>query len=180
MVPGSPLTPDTLAMLTRGNTADAGATTHLLGHPPRDVASFVEQPRAERQLAQLGWLLPLLRISIAVVWLWTAWVSAFVYPVQDSFELLARTGVPLMLAPLMLYGASAFDLAMGIASLALPRRHRRWLWLAQIALIGFYTVVIACKLPEFIWHPYGPLSKNLPMLAAIWMLYELEKPSWNT
>ena len=179
-VPGSPLTPDTLAMLTRGNTADAAATTHLLGHPPRDVASFIEQPRAERQLAQLGWLLPLLRISIAVVWLWTAWVSAFVYPVQDSFELLARTGVPLVLAPLMLYGASAFDLAMGIASLALPRRHRRWLWLTQIALIGFYTVVIACKLPEFIWHPYGPLSKNLPMLAAIWMLYELEKTSWNT
>jgi hypothetical protein len=44
-----------------------------------------------------------------------------------------------------------------------------------LALIGFYTVVIAFKLPEFLLHPYGPLTKNLPMLAAIWLLYELEE-----
>jgi hypothetical protein len=43
-----------------------------------------------------------------------------------------------------------------------------------LGLIGFYTVVIAWKLPEFLVHPYGPLTKNLPMLAAIWLLYALE------
>ena len=94
---------------------------------------------------------------------------------EDSYRLLERSGIPAMLAPLMLYGASALDLAFGIGTLALPPRWRRPLWLAQIALIGFYTVVIALRLPEFLWHPYGPLSKNLPMLAAIWLLYELEK-----
>jgi hypothetical protein len=46
--------------------------------------------------------------------------------------------------------------------------------LAQFGLIGFYTVAIAWKLPEFLVHPYGPLTKNLPMLAAIWLLYQLE------
>jgi hypothetical protein len=45
----------------------------------------------------------------------------------------------------------------------------------QLALIGFYSIVIAIRLPEFLIHPYGPLTKNLPMLAAIWLLYELEK-----
>lgn len=174
-VPGSPLTPDTLRMLTRGNTGDPAATARLLGHPPRAVDKFITHPQAERHAAQLGWLLPMLRVSLALVWIWTAWVSAFVWPVQDSYELLARTGIPAMLAPLMLYGASALDLAFGIGTLALPPRWRRWLWLAQLALIGFYTVAIALRLPEFLWHPYGPLSKNLPMLAAIWMLYELEK-----
>ena len=54
-------------------------------------------------------------------------------------------------------------------------KRRRWLWLAQGALIAFYTVVIALKLPEFLLHPYGPLTKNLPMLAAIWLLYECEE-----
>jgi uncharacterized protein YbjT (DUF2867 family) len=176
LLPGSPLTPDTFDMLARGNTADSGPIARLLGRAPRDVATFIGRARAERQLAQLGWLLPLLRISVAMVWLWTAWVSAFVYPAQQSFELLARTGVPLVLAPLMLFGASALDFAMGAGCLVLPQRHRRWLWLAQLALIGFYTVAIAFRLPEFLWHPYGPLSKNLPMLAAIWTLYELEKP----
>ncbi|UUZ56994.1 DoxX-like family protein [Massilia sp. H-1] len=34
---------------------------------------------------------------------------------------------------------------------------------------------IAWKLPEFLAHPYGPLTKNLPMLAAIWLLAEFEE-----
>ncbi|HEX8606787.1 MAG TPA: SDR family oxidoreductase [Pseudoduganella sp.] len=174
-VPGSPLTPDTLRMLTRGNTADPAATVRLLGRPPRPVDQFITHPRAERQAAQLDWLLPLLRLSLAIVWIWTAFVSAFAWPVEDSYRLLARTGVPALLAPLMLYGASALDLAFGIGTLALPPRRRRPLWLAQLALIGFYTVLIALRLPEFLWHPYGPLSKNLPMLAMIWLLYEMEK-----
>ncbi|UGQ46426.1 SDR family oxidoreductase [Massilia endophytica] len=175
LLPASPLTPETLSMLERGNTADSADMEGLLGRPPRAVETFIVDARSARIEAQLGWLLPLLRVSIAAVWLWTAWVSAFVYPVADSYLLLERTGIPAALRPLMLYGASAFDLLMGLGSLFLARHWRRWLWLAQLALIGFYTAVIAWKLPEFLWHPYGPLSKNLPMLAAIWMLYELEK-----
>lgn len=173
LVPGSPLTPDALRMLDQGNTADPAQTIRLLGHPPRPVEKFIADPRAARIEAQLGWLLPLLRVAIAFVWIWTAYVSAFAYPVDASCRLLERTGIPAALAPAMLYGACVLDLLFGIGSLALRRRH--WLWFAQLGLIGFYTVVIAVRLPEFVWHPYGPLSKNLPMLAAIWLLYELEK-----
>jgi uncharacterized protein YbjT (DUF2867 family) len=171
-LPGGLLDPDALRMLDRGNTADAGPTMRLLGRPPRTIASFVVEPGAERARAKLDWLLPVLRWSIAAVWIATAIVSAFVYPVQESIELLARTGIPEPLRPLMLYGASAFDMLLGLGLLFLKRR--RWLWLAQLGLIGFYTVVIAWKLPEFLVHPYGPLTKNLPMLAAIWLLYELD------
>jgi uncharacterized protein YbjT (DUF2867 family) len=172
-LPGALLDPDALRMLDRGNTADPGPTLRLLGRPARSIASFIVDPGAERARAKLDWLLPILRVSIAVVWIFTAIVSAFVYPAAQSFDLLARTGIPPPLRPLMLYGAAAFDLLLGIGILVLERR--RWLWLMQLALIGFYTVVIAIKLPEFLVHPYGPLTKNLPMLAAIWLLYELEK-----
>lgn len=172
-LPGALLDPDALRMLERGNSADPGPTLRLLGRPARSIASFVLDPGAERARAKLDWLLPVLRLSIAFVWIATAIVSAFVYPAAQSFELLARTGIPPPLQPLMLYGAAAFDLLLGLGILFL--RRRRWLWLAQLALIGFYTVVIAFKLPAFLVHPYGPLTKNLPMLAAIWMLYELEK-----
>lgn len=178
--PGSPLDRDALHMLARGNVADAQPFTTLLGRPPRAVRDFIALPDAERQQAQLGWLLPLLRLGIAAVWLWTAIVSAGLYPAAQSYELLTRSGIPPLLAPLMLYGAAALDLAFGIATLAWPRRTRRYLWLAQIALIAFYSIVIAWRLPEFLLHPYGPISKNLPMLAALWALYELEKPAWNT
>jgi uncharacterized protein YbjT (DUF2867 family) len=164
---------DALRMLDRGNSADPGLTARLLGHAPRAPDTFVDHPAAERAQAKLGWLLPVLRLSIAFVWIATAIVSALIYPPELSYTLLERTGVPPAYGPLMLYGASAFDLLLGLGILFLPRR--RWLWCAQLALIGFYTVVIAWKLPEFLWHPYGPLTKNLPMLAAIWLLYELEE-----
>jgi uncharacterized protein YbjT (DUF2867 family) len=164
---------DTLRMLNRGNTADPTATVRLLGHAPRAPDTFIDHPSAERAQAKLGWLLPPLRLSVALVWIATAIVSAFLYPHALSYELLERTGVPPAYAPLMLYGACAFDLAMGLGILLL--RRRRWLWRAQLALIGFYTVVIAWKLPEFLVHPYGPLTKNLPMLAAIWLLAEFEE-----
>lgn len=172
-LPGALLDPDALRMLDRGNAADPGPTLRLLGRPPRDIASFVVDPGAERARAKLDWLLPVLRLAIAAVWIATAIVSAFVYPAADSYDLLARSGIPAHLRPLMLYGASVFDLLLGLGTLLL--RRRRWLWLAQLALIGFYTIVIAIRLPEFLVHPYGPLTKNLPMLAAIWLLYELEK-----
>jgi uncharacterized protein YbjT (DUF2867 family) len=172
-LPGALLDEDALRMLDRGNTGDAGPITALLGRPPRPIAAFIDDPRAERTLAKLGWLLPTLRWSIVAVWIATAIVSFGLYPVEQSYDLLARTGIPPSLQPLMLYGAASFDLLLGLGIALLPRR--RWLWLAQLGLIGFYTLVIAFRLPEFLLHPYGPLTKNLPMLAAIWLLYEMEE-----
>jgi uncharacterized protein YbjT (DUF2867 family) len=171
-LPGGLLDPEALRMLDRGNSGDPGPLLRLLGRPARPIASFVLDARAERARAKLDWLLPILRISIALVWIATAIVSAFVYPAAESYGLLARTGIPPGLQPLMLYGAAAFDMLLGLGILLLKRRP--WLWLAQLGLIGFYTVVIAVKLPEFLVHPYGPLTKNLPMLAAIWLLFQLE------
>jgi len=98
--------------------------------------------------------------------------------VEDSYELLARTGVPQLLQPLFLYGAAGLDLALGVLTLW-PRRSR-WLWVVQAGLILFYTVVISLRLPEFWLHPYGPILKNIPMLALLWFLYEMEDRRWNT
>jgi uncharacterized protein YbjT (DUF2867 family) len=168
---------ETLSMLEAGNVASPAATIRLLGDDPRDVRTFIEHDTRDTvtQAAQLDWLLPLLRYSIAIVWIWTGIVSFGLYPREDSLDLLHRTGVPAMLAPPMLYGAAALDLLLGLATLLM--RRRAWLWLAQIGLILIYTVIITIKLPEFWLHPYGPILKNLPMLAALYLLYVIEKPS---
>ena len=65
-------------------------------------------------------------------------------------------------------------IVLGVLTLAAPQRWRRWVWLAQIALIGGYTVLITFFLPEQWLHPYGPISKNLPVLACIGLLWALE------
>jgi hypothetical protein len=126
-----------------------------------------------RLSALLGWLQPLLRVSIAAVWLVAGVVSMGIYPVQESYALLTRVGITGSLAPVALYGAAAIDMAFGLGTLFL--RHRTLLWIAQAVLIILYTFTITFFLPEFWLHPFGPLVKNLPILAAIWLMYELEK-----
>jgi hypothetical protein len=49
---------------------------------------------------------------------------------------------------------------------------------AQVAIMLAYMAVISIFLPEFWLHPFGPLIKNLPLLAAtlIMLILEEEKP----
>ena len=76
-------------------------------------------------------------------------------------------------APLLLYGAATIDLALGIAVLAW--RRRIWLWRLQMAVIAGYMAIITVALPEYWLHPFGPVLKNLPLLALILALHELER-----
>ncbi len=178
-LPGALLDPASWRMLQRGNTAPADDTARLLGHAPRDASRFVPGGAvpALRLQAQMGWLAPLLRLSIALVWIVTGIVSLGLYPVTDSYALLSRAGVPVALQPLALYGAALLDLALGVLTLwpALSPRRRRLLWLAQAALMLGYTLIITLRLPEFWLHPYGPILKNLPMLAVLALLLVLEE-----
>ena len=183
-LPGAWFDTASWTMLRQGNAAPAGDTARLLGRAPREAREFVPAAEADarRTEAQLRWLLPLLRGSVAAVWLVTAAVSAGLYPVADSYALLARSGVPPALQPLALYGAAALDLLLGVLTLwpvgpgraRLPSR--RAVWRLQAALIVAYTVIISLRLPEFWLHPYGPLVKNLPLLGLLLLFDTLESP----
>jgi uncharacterized protein YbjT (DUF2867 family) len=174
-VPRSLLSRESLEMLFRGNTGHEQPLQSALGRPARPAAQFItaQEAAATRISGQLGWLLPLLRLSIALVWIITGLISLGLFPVASSYELLSRVGVRGSLRPVLLYGAAGMDLAFGIATL---RAHRsRYLWIAQVVVIVGYTVIISVRMPEFWLHPFGPLLKNLPMLTAIGLLYYLER-----
>lgn len=164
---------NTWAMLQRGNTGDPATTRALLGAAPRAPARFVSEAEAPllQLRAQLAWLVPMLRWTLAVVWIVTAMVSLWVYPVDQSLQLLQRVGAPAVWAPMLLWSAALLNLALGLATLCLHRW--RPLWSLQALLIIFYTAVITLRLPEYWAHPYGPLLKNLPMLGLLWLLHEL-------
>lgn len=166
--PSSPLTPDALTMLEHGNTADATAMRTLVGTSLRDPATFAAPDL--KPAAVLAWTLPLATLALAMLWLWTAWVSWFGWPHADSHAWLAACGVPAAWREPMLAGASLLDAAIGCALLIGPRR---WLWPAQLALVGGYTLIMTVCLHPFWLHPFGPLSKNLPILALLLLLWRL-------
>ena len=178
VVPGSMLDGDTADMLLAGNaTADNGLPA-LLGRAPRAPRDFIA-PAARasaRRDAALDLWLPVLRVALAFLWIWTALVSFGLYPVEDSRALLARVGLHGAAATVALYGAAALDLVLGLLTLGAPAAWRRGVWLAQLALIAGYTVLITLFLPEYWLHPYGPIAKNLPILALIALLWALEPP----
>ncbi len=172
-LPGSLIHPDSLAMLNRGNTGNPAPFAALLGRSPTAPSAFIK-PQEQGPLhaeASLRLMLPIMRLCIAAVWLWTAAVSLGLYPIADSLALLARAGIPPALAPAMLASAAGLDLALGVLTLMNLGGRKRWVWVAQIALILGYSAIISLRLPEQWLHPFGPLSKNLPMLAVLALLY---------
>lgn len=178
LVPGVPLNPETWRMLQQGSAADAAGFSQLLGRQPRALANFMSDSDAERLGARAAaeWQFPLLRISLAAVWIITALVTAFLHPRTDSLELLARTGLTGSFATLTLNGSIALDLALGLATLFLPGRAT---WITQVAVILAYSLVIAMAMPEWLAHPFGPVLKNLPMLAILAILIA-GHPRWTT
>lgn len=120
------------------------------------------------QLRKVYWAI---RAGVATIWIWTAVVSWFVFPRDLSMAWLQKLGLHLQL-PLVLAWACLFDLALGAASLLLPSRA---LWRFQFAVVAGYSVVVAWWLPEFLFHPFGPLSKNLAVLGCLAFLAVVER-----
>jgi uncharacterized protein YbjT (DUF2867 family) len=177
-IPAIPLDSEALAMLERGNTAASDGFAAALGRQPSPiwplvVAAHRGRPGATADWARLNWLLPVLRFSVALVWIVTGLLSLGIFPVQQSYALLARVGITGGLAPMFLYAAAVLDLALGIATVSM--RRRIVLWRLQMAVIVGYSLVITVALPEYWLHPFAPVLKNLPLLASILLLHELER-----
>lgn len=172
-VPGSLLTRGTWRMLRAGNTADAAATTRALGRAPAGIETFIGPADAPalRQQALAAWRPALMRGALALIWLWTAVCSAFLYPVDGSLALLAPVGLTGVAAVAALYGAAALDFVLGIATLWRPGRR---LWRIQAGLVLAYSTLIAVTSPAFLLHPFGPVLKNVAVLALLLLLLSEE------
>lgn len=123
----TPFNGEALRMLRQGNRGDPRAMSELLGRPPRSIVQAqAGQPaqRAERLEARLLFLLPMLRWSLAWLWIWSGLTSAFLYPRPESYGLLAAVGVSAALAPFALMAASTLDPLLGVGLLF--RRWRGW------------------------------------------------------
>lgn len=112
----------------------------------------------ERQLA---------RLSLVAVWLWTAIVS--VQQAQGlSLQLLqASPRIPPGAYPWLIYGGSAVDLVLGLLMLLKPGRV---VYLVALCMTLTMTIVGTWADPALWLHPLGPLSKNLPILALLWIV----------
>jgi len=175
LLPDSLITKESIYMLNNGNTASPDPFITTFGFKPRSLAYSLENTpaqQADKWHAKLLLLRPLLIFSIAFIWIYTGIISAFIYPIESSYALLARIGVTDLLAPISLYSAVALDFTLGITTLL--RYRLKCLGMIQIAIIISYSLLITLFIPEQWTHPFGPVSKNIPLIVAILIMIALE------
>lgn len=114
----------------------------------------------------------ILRAGLVFVWLATAVVSAWELHGQSRALLagVSYLGQP-TIAALILGGAGA-DAAIGLWLAFKPGRAA---YLAALVLMGIMTLVATVVEPSWWLHPFGPLTKNIP-IAAVLVVLLLEKP----
>jgi len=170
---------ENIAMLRQGNSANSEPIKQFLGRSTKSMQEkLLQSPanQAERWHAGLYFLRPLLRLSIAFLWIWSGVVSIFFFPAEQSYQFLAASGITGNGAPIMLYGLALMDIVIGLATLTAYRL--RPLILFQLTIIFLYTLMITFTLPEFWLHPFGPVLKNIPLLTTllVYLILEGEKP----
>jgi uncharacterized protein YbjT (DUF2867 family) len=170
-----PVTGESLTMLMHGNTAAVAPLIEATGYRPKSLeAALAAIPcaPAERWRAKLWPLGAPLRISLALLWIATGLVSLGLYPVESSLVLLGELGLSGAPALATLYGAALWDLALGGALLA---RFRPVLVGAlQLATMVAFTLIITAFLPGTWLHPFGPVTKNVPLALATLVMMALE------
>ncbi|KDP84459.1 hypothetical protein CF70_019255 [Cupriavidus sp. SK-3] len=161
-LPGGLVDGDSLLMLRTDNSGSPRAAAALAGRPLRAPATFASP--AERLPALLYWYLRLARLAIAAVWLGTA-CACFADPAAGA-ALLRDAGLPPGWRLPLVWSGASLDLALGLLVLWRPTRA---VWAAQLALVLGYTALITWLVPAWWAHPFGPVLKNLPMLA--WFVF---------
>lgn len=154
-------------------TAETPAPNYAPCSPRGLRESLWLEPATQADTFQAVWagIRPALFLSIAFIWFFTALTSAF-FDRPSGYALLAAGGITGDFATLSIYAGALFDAALGVA-MCLPRWCRQ-AYRLQIMLMLAYMVLIAIIVPAQWLHPFGPVTKNLPLIVGTWLLLATE------
>jgi len=111
------------------------------------------------------------RLSLSLLWLFTA-ASSFWWGRTIGYDVLAKQGITGVFADLCINAGSLVDAVIGLWLLTTYRL--QWCYRAQLIIILSYTILLSIIDPSFWLHPFGPLTKNIPLLVFIFWLSETE------
>jgi hypothetical protein len=130
---------------------------------------FFKNATPAQKLAANFYFIPILgRFVLGFIWIWTAIVSGFLYPHDQSIALLNDVGISGIFEEPLLYIASLLDFTIGILTIAGWRLKE--LLIFQFLVIVVYTTILTLFAPYHWLHPFGPVSKNLALLMVILMM----------
>lgn len=162
-----PLNPTAVRQLNHGNVGNPGAFTATVGWTPRRFAAALEDTPAQTQdlwHARIYFLAPLLKYALALLWLGSG-IAGLFSGTETAIELFGAIGLPISWALPATIAFSVVDLV--IAGLIVSGRWIGAVCGLQVTLILAYTIILSATYPGLWLDPFGPLLKNIPVLAAI-------------
>lgn len=156
------LTQDTLDLLENAKTPEPS----YLKTPPRPIKEALwlnPASPSDTWYARLQWIHPLMFWSITFIWIFTGLTSAF-FDRASGYELMASGGIYGWQAGLAINGGALIDITLGL--LMVRGRHLPWIYSLQIMMMLMYMIGICFIAPEQWLHPFGPVTKNFPLIAG--------------
>jgi uncharacterized protein YbjT (DUF2867 family) len=160
-------------MLERGNVGSDNALKHLhegLGVFPGKLTRALDESPShvqDRWHARLYFLLPTLRIVIALLWIFSG-VVGWLTPEARIIETAHGNPLPPILLLFLARGTATMDLILG--ALCLIRWRSRAVLSLMLVMLTGYTLGIGGLWPEHWLDPFGGLLKNLPLAVVLLIL----------
>jgi hypothetical protein len=105
--------------------------------------------------------------SLAFLWFFTGLTSIFLSP-GVGYQVLAGALITGWLADVAVIGGGLLDIVLGIWLVTGVRM--RLCCNVQIAVIAVYTLLLTFIESSFWLHPFGPITKNVPIVVLILLI----------
>ncbi len=154
----------------------AGLEPMLLAHPFGVLSKnipFVALVLTTWLTQREGWTpraLWVLRAGVAAIWITEGIVPKILFQGEYEREVVSRSGLVPIDPGTFLYVLGAAQALSGIAVLVLRGRWLRLLLGAQFLALVALPILVSFKEPLLWFHPFGPMTKNLPILAGTYVL----------
>ncbi|WP_223670876.1 DoxX-like family protein [Kangiella shandongensis] len=111
------------------------------------------------------------KLTLAALWIFTGLTSVFFYP-ELGFNIITEAGFEPNTAELLIYCGSTADIAVGVWVLSSWKV--RFCSFVQVGFIITYTILLTLFDASYWLHPFGPITKNFPILVLILITLKLQ------
>ena len=108
------------------------------------------------------------KYSLAFLWIFTGLTSVYISP-EIGYEILANANVTGALADVVIYAGGILDIVLGLWLITSFKT--KLCCITQISVITIYTILLTFIDASFWLHPFGPITKNIPIIVLIGYVY---------
>jgi uncharacterized membrane protein YphA (DoxX/SURF4 family) len=120
-----------------------------------------------------------LRVGLGFIWIYEGLVPKLLVPLSDlEKDVVAASGlIPNGIVEPFLHVLGVMEILLGL--IVVSGIWQRPICVVQAAIVGAFTIVIPITASAILAHPFGLLSKNIPLLGAIAALWYLSAAGYS-